>query len=417
MNMKIFTSEAVTSGHPDKICDIIADTILDACIEQDVDSKVSCEVCCTTGTIILMGDITTHAVVDYRAVARGVLKGLGYTDSKFGISHDTCAVIDMINRHTPEVKMDNLIVVDSHFEDPEIEDAYDKQGADDQGIVFGYACSETSELMPLSHMLAHNLARRLEECREENEITWLRPDGKVQVSIAYKNDGTVSHIDTLSISAQHDEVVDHDTIYEEIMSRVILVVLRDMGLLQLFMIGPNASEETKILINPDGVFSVGGPQRSTGLTGRKLVADTYGGNALIGGGALSGKSAHNIDRAGAYMARYIAKHIVASGIALKSTVQIAYAKGESLPVSLTVDTLGTGLIPDDVLSQYVKSIFDVRPLAIINHLDLKAPIYSTVAPGCQFGNYEYSWEVLSKFYIDRLKDAVDSYRASYLCAN
>lgn len=413
--MKIITSESVTKGHPDKICDIIADTILDACLDQDPESRVACEVCCTTGTVVLMGEITTNAIVDYKELARNTLKDLGYTDAKFGIGYDSCSVIDLIDKQSPEIS--NAVGESLEVRSSKVEDEYDKQGAGDQGIIFGYACSETKELMPLSHMLANNLARRLEEVREDNEITWLRPDGKTQVSIAYDEDGKISHIDTILISAQHDEVVDYDTIYEEIMSRVILVVLRDMDLLQLFKVGPEVKEETKILINPSGSFSIGGPHGDTGLTGRKLAVDTYGGHARFGGGAMSGKCPSKVDRSAAYMARYIAKHIVASKIAERCEVQLSYAIGKARPVSINVNTMGTGYLPDTMITALVEKLFDTRPLAIINDLELKNPIYRDVARQCHFGNYEFPWEILKFHYISGFQEALEEYRKSYIEVN
>lgn len=402
----VFTSEAVTKGHPDKVCDQIADAILDACFSQDKDSHVACEVCCTTGTIVLMGEISTKANVNYKQVARGVLKSIGYTNPEYGIDYSSCSVIDLIDKQSPEINNAVNNALGNTESNPE--DYYNSQGAGDQGIIFGYACKETEVYMPLSIYLAHELSRRLEYVREKGILPWVRPDGKTQVSIKYSDAqdeevSTILSIDTILISTQHDPGIDMHSMRTSIILEVITHVLYKLGLTSLWI------DETKIIINPSGSFTIGGPQGDTGLTGRKLAVDTYGGHAKFGGGAMCGKDPSKVDRSAAYMARYIAKHLVASGLCDKCEVQLSYAIGKAKPVSINVNTYGTSPISDSSITDLVNKVFDCRPLAIIDKLCLKDYNYSSISGKCQFGNEGSPWEIINPSIIANLQSfALDS---------
>lgn len=401
--MKLFTSEAVCKGHPDKVCDQIADAILDRCYEEDINSHVACEVCCTTGTIILMGEITTNASIDYKEVARNVLKSIGYIDAKYGIDYKSCSVIDLIDKQSSEI---NNAVFKVNPGSTVEGDIYDTVGAGDQGIIFGYACDETNEYMPLSITLAHKLARKLELCREYSDIPWLRPDGKTQVTVKYDEGNNLIALDTILISAQHDDEVPRAILEKEIIDKVILPVLAENC--------PELNDSNiKFIINPSGSFTIGGPHGDTGLTGRKLAVDTYGGHAKFGGGAMCGKDPSKVDRSAAYMSRYVAKHIVASGLANTCEVQLSYAIGIPEPVSINVKTTGC-IIPDSELVTLIKYLFDFRPLAIIDLLKLYTTKYSKVSGDCQFGNDFMPWEILNKNIINSLKSYKINYMKSYV---
>lgn len=394
---RIFTSEAVTVGHPDKICDQIADAILVDCLLKDPDSHVACEVCCTTGTVVLMGEITTTASVDYKQIARDVLYNIGYVDSEYGICYKDCSIIDLIDKQSPEI---NKAV----NQQDDKSKSYDLQGAGDQGIIFGYACRETKELMPLSHMLAHDLASRLYMVRVLEILPYIRPDGKTQVSIAYNDEGLIDqidHIDTILISTQHDPDIPMNNLKKDLIDVVIDPVLKSRNL---------TTSGTKIIINPSGSFTIGGPHGDTGLTGRKLAVDTYGGHAKFGGGAMCGKDPSKVDRSAAYMARYIAKHIVEARYAYACEVQISYGIGIAKPISVWVDTKGTGILPDIIITEIVNKVFDMRPAAITDTLHLKEFNYNAISGSCQFGNQSCPWEVIS----DSILDELHRYEKYYL---
>ena len=374
---KLFTSESVTEGHPDKLCDQVSDAILDALLMQDPESRVACETFATTGMITVMGEITTKGYVDIPGIVRDVVRGIGYTSSDACFDADTCGVLTAIHAQSPDIAMG----VDEAWESRES----DKQdiGAGDQGMMFGFACDETPELMPLAIALSHRLARRLAEVRKDGTLPYLRPDGKTQVTVIYE-DGRPVGIDTVVVSTQHAADVSQERIRADIRRCVIEPVI-PAELLR---------EDTKYYINPTGRFVIGGPAGDTGLTGRKIVVDTYGGYAPHGGGAFSGKDPTKVDRSGAYAARYVAKNIVASGLARRCQVQVAYAIGVAKPVSLLVDTQGTGVVPDDVLSEKVAELFDLRPAAIIDRFDLRRPIYRQTAAYGHFGrtDIDLPWE-------------------------
>ena len=408
--MNLFTSESVTKGHPDKICDQIADRILDECLSQDKNSHVACEVCCTTGTVVLMGEITTNAQVDYKKVARDVLKEIGYTNPDYGIDAESCSVMDLIDKQSPEINnaVNNSLERKSTVDGADVEDL-DAQGAGDQGIIFGYACNETKNYMPLTIYMADMLARRLERVREEGIVNWLRPDGKTQVTVKYDGTGKIVCIDTILISTQHNPGVWYSDICDDIIQRVITPVIKELGIENLIN-----DLDTKFIINPSGSFTIGGPHGDTGLTGRKLAVDTYGGHAKFGGGAMSGKCPSKVDRSAAYMARYVAKHVVASGIASKCEIQVSYAIGQATPVSINVDTFGTSVIPSDLLCTEISRIFDFRPLAIIKELNLLAPQYYKTSSRCHFGNTVDSWEILNEDKLQELKDIDVKYKSGYV---
>ena len=377
---KLFTSESVTEGHPDKICDIISDSVLDAILAQDPAARVACETTATTGIIYVMGEITTTANFSVEEIVREAVRNIGYDRAKYGFDCDTCAVITAIHKQSPDIAMG----VDKAWEAKNTEeyDAYDT-GAGDQGMMFGYACDETEELMPLPIQLAHNLAKKLTAVRKDKTLTYLRPDGKTQVTVEY--DGiTPVRVATIVISTQHDAEVERDTIEKDLIEYVIKPIVPASLM----------DSETKIYVNPTGRFVVGGPQGDSGLTGRKIIVDTYGGYARHGGGAFSGKDPTKVDRSGAYAARYIAKNVVASGIAKRCEVQIAYAIGVANPVSVMVDTFGTSEYSNEAIADAVVSLVDLRPSAIIENFNLRRPIYSAHASYGQIGREDLSspWE-------------------------
>ncbi len=382
MVRSFFTSESVTEGHPDKMCDQISDAILDAILEQDKNARVACETATTTGMVLVMGEITTECYVDIPSIVRETIRKIGYDRAKYGFDCDTCSVLTAINEQSKDIALG----VDNSLEEKNGE-LKEEIGAGDQGMMFGYACDETPELMPMPISLAHKLTRQLTKVRKENIISYLRPDGKSQVTIEYQ-DGKPVRVDTVVISAQHDEVVDHETIECDIIEKVIKKVIPENLM----------DDKTKFLINPTGRFSVGGPKGDAGLTGRKIIVDTYGGYAKHGGGAFSGKDPTKVDRSAAYMARYVAKNIVAAGLAKKCEVQLAYAIGVAKPVSVLVDTHGTGVVGEDRLVELVKNNFDLTPAGIIKYLDLRRPIYKKVAAYGHFGrtDIDLTWERTDK---------------------
>lgn len=385
-NRRLFTSESVTEGHPDKICDQISDAILDSIYAEDPQARVACETAVTTGLVLVMGEITTNCYVDIPKVVRQTIREIGYTRAKYGFDCDTCAVITSIDEQSPDIALgvDNALEVKTGAMTDEQIDA---TGAGDQGMVFGFACDETPEYMPMPINLAHKLTRRLSEVRKKEIIPYLRPDGKSQVTVEYE-DNLPKRIDTVIISSQHDASVEHDQIEKDIIEKVIKEVIPAELL----------DSKTKYLVNPTGRFVVGGPQGDSGLTGRKIIVDTYGGMARHGGGAFSGKDPTKVDRSAAYAARYAAKNIVAAGLAKKCEIQIAYAIGVARPVSVLVDTFGTGIIPDEEIASLVNQVFDFRPAAIIRDLNLRRPIYKQVAAYGHFGrsDLDLPWEKLDK---------------------
>jgi len=388
---RLFTSESVTEGHPDKICDQISDAILDEILKKDPYARVACETAVTTGLVLVMGEITTQCYVDIPKVVRKVVEEIGYTRAKFGFDADTCAVITSIDEQSPDIALGvdkALEAKRGELSDSEIEAI----GAGDQGLMFGFACDETEELMPMPIMLAHKLARRLAEVRKNGTLSYLRPDGKTQVTVEYEDDKPV-RVDSVVVSAQHAPEVDHDTIERDIIEHVIKPIIPENMI----------DDKTKIFVNPTGRFVIGGPQGDSGLTGRKIIVDTYGGYARHGGGAFSGKDPTKVDRSASYAARYVAKNIVAAGLAKKCEVQLAYAIGVATPLEIGVDTFGTGKIPDEKISEIVKQVFDLRPAAIIRDLELRRPIYRQVAAYGHFGRHDLDlpWEKTDK--VDILK--------------
>ncbi|MBA3396561.1 MAG: methionine adenosyltransferase [Deltaproteobacteria bacterium] len=380
----LFSSESVTEGHPDKLCDAVSDTIVDACFAVDPTSRVACETVAKTGFVLVCGEITTKAQLDFQKLVRGAVRDIGFTSSQMGFDADTCAVMVAIDQQSPDIAQG----VDRG--DPA------KQGAGDQGLMFGYACDETKELMPLPIQLAHQLAHKLAEVRKKKTkgVDWLRPDGKTQVSVRYE-DGEVTGIEAIVVSTQHDDKVKHKTIEEAIRELVIKPVLPAKLI----------TNKTKFHVNPTGRFVIGGPQGDTGLTGRKIIVDTYGGYARHGGGAFSGKDPSKVDRSAAYYARYIAKHVVAAGLARRCEVQFAYAIGVAEPVSMLVDTFGTGSFSDDQLTKAVLATFDARPGMLIKELDLRRPIFRQTAAYGHFGRElpDFTWEKTP--HIEKLKEA------------
>lgn len=375
----IFTSESVTEGHPDKIADQISDAILDAMIEQDPDSRVACETLITTGLVVISAEITTKSQVDIQQVARNTIREIGYTDSAMGFDADTCSVVLTIDKQSPDIAL-----------------GVDRKGAGDQGLMFGYACDETEEFMPSPILYAHKLARRLSEVRKDGTLPFLRPDGKSQVTFRYE-DGVPVGVDAVVVSSQHSEDVSREDLVEGIRQNVIDHCM-----------GTLISKNTKIHINPTGKFVIGGPMGDTGLTGRKIIVDTYGGWSRHGGGAFSGKDPSKVDRSAAYMARYVAKNIVAASLASRCEVQIAYAIGVVKPVSVMIETFGTAVLPEEKISEAVREVFNLTPEGIISHLKLLRPIYRKTASYGHFGRNEetFSWERTDR--IAELKKAVEN---------
>ena len=380
----IFTSESVSEGHPDKVADQISDAILDAILTQDPRARVACETMVTTGMAVIAGEITTNAIVDYPKVVRETIREIGYNDSAMGFDWETCAVITSIDKQSPDISQGVT----------EGEGLYKDQGAGDQGLMFGYACDETVELMPMSIMFAHKLTQKLSEVRKSGVLDFLRPDSKSQVSIRYENDRPV-HVDTIVVSSQHTAEVAYETIKEGIIEEVVRKVIP----------AELMDGKTRFLINPTGRFVIGGPMGDCGLTGRKIIVDSYGGHGAHGGGAFSGKDPSKVDRSAAYMGRYVAKNLVAAGLCEKCEVQVAYAIGVAEPVSVMVDTSNTGKIPSARIAQIVREVFDLRPRAIIEELDLLRPIYKKTAAYGHFGRElpEFTWERTDKVAIIREK--------------
>ena len=385
MIKKQFTSESVTEGHPDKICDQISDAILDAIFEQDPMGRVACETLVTTGLVMVVGEITTDCYVDIPKIARDTIREIGYTRAKYGFDADTCSVLTSIDEQSADIAQGVDEAVEHKTGD--LEDELNAMGAGDQGMMFGYACDETPELMPLPISLAHKLSRRLAEVRKDGTLGYLRPDGKTQVTVEYEDDVPV-RVNTIVISSQHSPAVDHETIEKDLIEHVIKPVVP----------GGFINDQTRYLINPTGRFVVGGPQGDAGLTGRKIIVDTYGGYSRHGGGAFSGKDPTKVDRSAAYAARYVAKNIVAAGIAKRCEVGLSYAIGVSHPISILVDTFGTGKISNEELAALVGRHFDLRPAAIIRDLDLRRPIYRQIAAYGHFGRTDVtlSWEQTDK---------------------
>ena len=371
---QLFTSESVTEGHPDKIADQVSDAILDAILEKDPNGRVACETLTSTGLVVVAGEVTTNCYVDMQKVIRETLKQIGYTNPEYGLDYQDCAVLTAIHEQSGNI----AVGVDSSKNH--------EQGAGDQGLMFGFACNETPELMPLPISLAHGLTRRLAEVRKKSILNWVRPDGKSQVTVEYEN-GKPKRVDTVVIAVHHDPKVPQEEIRREVIEQVIKPVC-----------GKYLDDKTRYFINATGIFAVGGPEADTGVTGRKIIVDTYGGMGRHGGGAFSGKDPSKVDRSGAYMARYVAKNIVAAGLADKCEVQIAYSIGVAEPVSVFVDTFGTGKIAEDKISELVRKNFSMKPAAIISHLNLKRPIYKKTAAYGHFGRNDpdFTWEKTDK---------------------
>jgi len=377
MSAYLFTSESVSEGHPDKVADQISDSVLDAILAQDANARVACETLCSTGLIVMSGEITTHASVDYNVVARETVKRIGYTSSDIGFDSTTCAVLTAFNKQSPDIAQGVNRTKEQEMD----------QGAGDQGLMFGYACDETPQLMPMPIYYAHRLMERQAELRKDGRLTWLRPDAKSQVSVSYLN-GKPQRVETVVVSTQHHPDISHAELSEAVIEEIIKPVIPKSML----------SSDTRYLINPTGRFVVGGPMGDCGLTGRKIIVDTYGGAAHHGGGAFSGKDPSKVDRSAAYAGRYVAKNIVAAGIASRCEVQVAYAIGVARPVSLMVDTFGTGKISDDEIAKLIERHFDLRPRAIIHSLNLLRPIYAKTAAYGHFGRDEpeFTWEATDK---------------------
>ena len=387
MERRLFTSESVTEGHPDKMCDQISDAILDALMAQDPMSRVACETATTTGMVLVMGEITTNAYVDIQKIVRDTIKEIGYTRGKFGFDAETCGVITAIDEQSTDIAMgvDKALEAKEHTMSEEEIDAI---GAGDQGMMFGYASDETPEYMPYPIALAHKLSRKLTEVRKNGTLPYLRPDGKTQVTVEYDENGVPARLDAVVLSTQHDPEVTQDQIHKDIKKYVFDAIIPE-GMVD---------EKTKFFINPTGRFVIGGPHGDSGLTGRKIIVDTYGGMARRGGGAFSGKDCTKVDRSAAYAARYVAKNIVAAGLAKKCEIQLSYAIGVAHPTSIMVDTFGTGAVEDDKLVEIVRGNFDLRPAGIIQMLDLRRPIYKQTAAYGHFGrtDIDLPWEKLDK---------------------
>ena len=392
MEKRLFTSESVTEGHPDKICDQISDAVLDALMEQDPMSRVACETSITTGLVLVMGEITTKAYVDIQKIVRETIREIGYDRAKYGFDCDTCGVITAIDEQSADIAMgvDKALEAKEHLMS---DDDIEAIGAGDQGMMFGFATNETPEYMPYPIALAHKLARKLTEVRKNGTLPYLRPDGKTQVTVEYDENGKAKRLDAVVLSTQHGEEVSQEQIHEDIKKYVFDTVLpADM-----------VDEDTKFFINPTGRFVIGGPNGDSGLTGRKIIVDTYGGYARHGGGAFSGKDCTKVDRSAAYAARYVAKNIVAAGLADKCEIQLSYAIGVARPTSIMVDTFGTGKVSDEKLVEIIREHFDLRPAGIIKMLDLRRPIYKQTAAYGHFGrtDLDLPWERLDK--VDMLK--------------
>ena len=391
MSHRFFTSESVTEGHPDKICDQISDAVLDAILAQDPLGRVACETTASTGLIHIMGEISTHCYVDIPKIAREVIRGIGYDRAKYGFDCDTCGIITNIDEQSADIALG----VDKSLEAKEEGDSQLDNGAGDQGMMFGYACDETPELMPLAISLAHKMARRLTQVRKDGTVNYLRPDGKTQVTVEYDENHQPVRVDTVVLSTQHSP----DVTLDQIRKDMIDLVIRPTVPAELM------DENTKIYVNPTGRFVIGGPQGDSGLTGRKIIVDTYGGSAPHGGGCFSGKDPTKVDRSAAYAARWVAKNIVAAGLARRCQVQLAYAIGVAQPVSVLVDTFGTGTVGDDKLETAVRKVFDLRPTAIIRDLDLRKPIYRQLAAYGHMGREDLgvAWEKTDR--VEALKTA------------
>ena len=387
MERRLFTSESVTEGHPDKMCDQISDAILDALMAQDPMSRVACETATTTGMVLVMGEITTNAYIDIQKIVRDTIKEIGYTRGKYGFDAETCGVITAIDEQSADIAMgvDKALEAKEHTMSEEEIDAI---GAGDQGMMFGYASDETPEYMPYPIALAHKLSRKLTEVRKNGTLPYLRPDGKTQVTVEYDENGVPARLDAVVLSTQHDPEVTQDQIHKDIKKYVFDAIIPE-GMVD---------EKTKFFINPTGRFVIGGPHGDSGLTGRKIIVDTYGGMARHGGGAFSGKDCTKVDRSAAYAARYVAKNIVAAGLAKKCEIQLSYAIGVAHPTSIMVDTFGTGAVEDDKLVEIVRGNFDLRPAGIIQMLDLRRPIYKQTAAYGHFGrtDIDLPWEKLDK---------------------
>lgn len=387
MEKRLFTSESVTEGHPDKMCDAISDAVLDALMEKDPMSRVACETCCTTGLVMVMGEITTKAYVDIQKIVRETVREIGYDRAKYGFDCDTCGVITAIDEQSADIALG----VDKALEAKEnkmTDDEIEAIGAGDQGMMFGYATNETEEFMPYPIALAHKLAKRLTDVRKNGTLPYLRPDGKTQVTVEYDENGKPVRLDAVVLSTQHNETVAQEQIHADVKKYIFDEVLpKNM-----------VDENTKFFINPTGRFVIGGPQGDSGLTGRKIIVDTYGGYARHGGGAFSGKDCTKVDRSAAYAARYVAKNIVAAGLADKCEIQLSYAIGVAQPTSIMVDTFGTGKLSDEKLVDMIRENFDLRPAGIIKMLDLRRPIYKQTAAYGHFGrtDVELPWEKLDK---------------------
>lgn len=392
MKRRFFTSESVTEGHPDKVCDQIADAILDDIFAEDTSARVAVEVCATTGMVMVFGEVTTKHYCDIPSIVRGVIKDVGYNDSSLGFDYKTCAVLSSIDEQSPDIAMGVNDATDGDGKDD-----YDRTGAGDQGMMFGYACDETESLMPLPITLAHALTKRLTDVRKSGELEWLRPDGKAQVTVEYIDD-VPERVDTIVVSCQHSENVSMDELEAEIIDKVISYAIPQEYI----------DDDTKIYINPTGRFVIGGPAGDSGVTGRKIIVDTYGGFCPHGGGAFSGKDPTKVDRSASYMARYICKNLVAAGVCKRAELQVAYAIGMAHPVSVYVNTFGTGVIDDDSLAKVVREVFDLRPKAIIDHLHLAAPIYRMTSNYGHFGKEGFSWEETDM--IKEVNQAVEKYK-------